>query len=94
MVLAVVVVGALEVFSPRMTSVTSPHPLMGVRFLEYCQKWASMMENQFVLKVIWVWTSLGFPVQHPLSNTCVPFSLPYEENPITVKYMCSYFTPL
>ncbi len=39
------------------------------------------MENQFFLEVIRVGVSLVFPVQPPLSNSCIPFLLPHEGNP-------------
>ena len=40
-----------------------------------------MTENQFILEVIWAGASLVFPVWPPLSNLCVPFSLPHKGNP-------------
>ena len=67
--------------SPREMCFTSPPPQVGARLLQFYHKWALVTENWFVLKVIWVGASLVFPVQPPLSDSCVPFSLHHEGNP-------------
>ncbi len=67
--------------SPRKLCVTSPPPQVGARLLWFYHEWASVTENRFVLEVVRVGASLVFPVRPPLSNLCVPFSLPPEGNP-------------
>ncbi len=64
--------------SPRKLCVTSPPPQVGARLLQFYREWVSVSENRFVLEVVRVGASLVFPVRPPLSNSCVPFSLPPE----------------
>ena len=67
--------------SPRKLCITSPPPQVGARLLRFYCEWALVTENRFILEVIQVGTSLVFPVRPPLSNLCVPLSLPHEGNP-------------
>ena len=66
--------------SPRELCVTSPLPQVGARLLQFYHKWASVMENWFLLEVIWVGASVVFPVWPLLSSLYIPFSLPHEGN--------------
>ncbi len=65
--------------NPREMSATSP-PIQVGRDLFY-HEWKSVMENLFILEMIWVVASLTFPVWPLLSVLCVPISLPHKGNP-------------